>query len=167
MLYLKIFFGKMVDVTLSTLVTIYIVKNKRLLATIIGFIDVFIWLLVVNEALNNSVNSLSVALSYSLGYAFGTYSGSLLSNLINNDIVNVQIVTKNENNIITNKLKESKFSASMIECIGIHKEDKKFIIYATIKHKDLNNFKEMIRNLDNNAFLMVSDSKEIIGGYIV
>lgn len=166
MLYFKIFFGKMIDVTLSTLVTIYVVKNKRLLATIIGFIDVFIWLLVVNAALSNSVNSLNVAIIYSLGYAAGTYLGSLISNIINNDFVNVQIVTKNDNNIIKNRLKESKYSASMIECTGIHKEDKKYIIYATIKHKDLNNFKNMIRKLDNNAFLMISDSKEIIGGYI-
>lgn len=166
MFFIKIFLGKMIDVTLSTLVTIYVVKNKRLLATIIGFIDVFIWLLVVNAALNNSVNSLSIAIVYSLGYAAGTYLGSLISNVINNDIVNIQIVTKNDNNVITNKLKKSKYSASMIECIGIHKEDKKYIIYATIKHKDLNNFKNMIRRLDNNAFLMISDSKEIIGGYI-
>lgn len=167
MLYFKIFFGKFIDVTLGTLVTIYVVKNKRILATIIGFIDVFVWLLVVNAALNNTNNNFKIALIYSLGYAFGTYFGSFLSNYINNDIITVQVVTKDIDNIVSNKLKLSKFSASMIECTGIHKYDKKYIIYASIKHKDIKEFKKLITIADKNAFILILESKETIGGHVV
>lgn len=167
MLYLKIFIGKMIDVTLATLVTIYVVKNKRLIAGIIGFFDVFIWLLVMNEALNNANNSFKIAFIYSLGYAFGTYFGSFVSNIINNDVINVQIVTKNDNNKVSDAIKNSKFSASMIECTGLHKNDKRFIIYAGIKYKDLNSFKKMITSIDHNSFLTISENKEIIGGHFI
>ena len=121
MIYILIFIGKIIDVTLGTLVTIYVVKNKRLLATIFGFIDVFIWLLVVNSALKNNNNDFLVALIYSFGYAFGTYLGSYISNFFNNDIISVQIVTKNNNNKLSNAIRKSKYSASMIECMGLQK----------------------------------------------
>lgn len=166
MIYLKIFFGKMIDVTLGTLVTIYIVKNKKIWATIIGFIDVFIWLLVVNTALKTTNNNFLIALTYSFGYAFGTYLGSYISNIFNNDIVSVQIVTKNKNNIISDQIKKSKYSASMIECTGLHKSDKKYIIYAGINNKELNNFIKLIKKYDNNSFITISENKEIIGGFI-
>ena len=49
-LCIKVFLGRMVDVSLSTLQTMYLFKGKRNLATIVGFIDVLIWFLVVREA---------------------------------------------------------------------------------------------------------------------
>ena len=47
LLCIKVFLGRMVDVSLSTLQTMYLVKGKRSLATIVGFIDVLIWFIVV------------------------------------------------------------------------------------------------------------------------
>ena len=41
-LCIKVFLGRMVDVSLSTLQTMYLFKGKRSLATIVGFIDVLI-----------------------------------------------------------------------------------------------------------------------------
>lgn len=165
MLYFKIFFGKMVDVTLSTISTIYIVKNRRLIATIFGFIDVFIWLLVVNVALNAAKNSMSVALVYSIGYAFGTYLGSFFTCFFNKDSVCVQIVTKNENNKVSNALKNSSYSASLIECKGIHENDSSYMIYSYIKNKEVKNFKNLIIKNDKNAFISVIENKESLNGY--
>ena len=51
-LCIKIFCGRLIDVTLSTLQTMLLVKGKRNLATIIGFIDVFIWFIVVDFCFN-------------------------------------------------------------------------------------------------------------------
>ena len=56
-LCIKIFCGRLIDVTLSTLQTMFLVKGKKGLATIFGFIDVFIWFLVVREALNTDIES--------------------------------------------------------------------------------------------------------------
>ena len=45
LLCLKVFIGRFIEVTLSTMNTLYIVKGKKLMATIIGFIDILIWFL--------------------------------------------------------------------------------------------------------------------------
>ena len=60
-LCIKVFLGRMVDVSLSTLQTMYLFKGKRNLATIVGFIDVLIWFLVVREALNTNLQSIWIA----------------------------------------------------------------------------------------------------------
>lgn len=164
-LCLKIFFGRLVDVSMGTLVTIYVVKNKRNLATIIGFIDVFIWFIVVKEALNTEVQSIWIAFSYSLGYAAGTYVGSGLSQIFNKGTVSMQVITKNFNNEVTKALKKSNFPASIIECKGIHKEDNNIMIYSQIENKRIKEFKNIIINSDKNAFITITESKESLNGY--
>ena len=163
-LCIKIFFGRLIDVSLGTLVTIYVVKNEKNLATIIGFIDVFIWFVVVKEALNTDIESIWVALSYSLGYAAGTYVGSGLSQIFSYGKVNMQVITKNLNNV-SKALKNSNFSASVIKCMGIHKEDNNYMIYSQIENKKVREFKKLIIDADENAFVTVTESKESLNGY--
>ena len=78
-LCIKIFVVRILDVSLGTCRTVMVVKGKTLYATIIGFIEVFIWFLIVREALNTDVESIWIAISYSLGFATGTYLGGIIS----------------------------------------------------------------------------------------
>ena len=91
-LCITIFLTRIIDVTLATFVTVLTVKGKRLLATIIGFVDVIIWFLIVKEALNTELKSFWIALSYASGYAIGTYIGTTLSSVIINGKVSTQII---------------------------------------------------------------------------
>lgn len=164
-LCIKIFCGRLIDVTLSTLQTMFLVKGKKSLATIFGFIDVFIWFLVVREALNTDIQSIWIAIAYAGGYAAGTYVGSTLSKHVIKGTVSVQVITKNKNNKVTDAIKDSTFTASVVESKGIHSEDTNYMIYAQVDNKKLKDFKELITKNDKNAFIIVNESKEIMNGY--
>lgn len=164
-LCLKIFLGRLVDVTLSTMQTMYLVKGKRTLATIIGFIDVFIWFIIVREALNTDIQSLWVAISYAGGYAAGTFTGSSISKRVIKGTVSVQVTTKNIENKVIKALQNSNYSASVVECKGIHSNDISYMIYAQVDNKKLTDFKKLITDIDPNAFITVTESKEILNGY--
>lgn len=166
LLCIKIFIGRLVDVSLGTLVTIYVVKNKRNLATIIGFIDVLIWFIIVKEALNTNIQSIWIALAYAGGYAAGTYVGSFLSQLFNKGTVSVQIITKDIKNKVTKIIKEAGYSASIIECKGLYNEEANYMIYAQIENRRLGEFKNLVTKTDNNAFITVTESKEMLNGYL-
>ena len=73
MLCIKVFFIRIIDVSLGTVRTIIIVKDKKLFASIIGFFEMLIWFLVAKEAINTNNNSILIAIFYSLGFATGTY----------------------------------------------------------------------------------------------
>ena len=164
-LCLKIFCGRLVDVTLSTLQTMLLVKGKRNLATLIGFVDVFIWFLVVREALNTDIKSIWIALSYAGGYAAGTFTGSNLSKRVIRGTVGIQVITKNIENKVIDAIKQSGFSATYVECKGIHEEDTNYLIGAQVNNKKLDEFKALVTSVDKNAFITVTESKEILNGY--
>lgn len=167
LLYLcvKIFCGRLVDVTLSTLQTMLLVKGKRNLATLIGFVDVFIWFLVVREALNTDIKSIWIAFAYAGGYAAGTFTGSNLSKRVIKGTVGVQVITKNKKNKVIDAIKKSGFSATYVECKGIHEEDTNYLIGAQVNNKKLDEFKALVTSIDENAFITVTESKEILNGY--
>ena len=154
MIYLKIFFGKMIDVTLNTMVTIYVVRNKKVFATIIGFFDMFIWLIVINVALKETSNNILIALIYSLGYSVGTYLGTFLTNISKNNI-NIQIITKRDDKIIR-LLKKRKNKTIIVKCNDINKDNNKYIIYTSINHKTLKELQKEILNFDENAFFIIN-----------
>ena len=59
----KIFFVRIIDVSLGTARTIIMVRGKGLIASIIGFFEVFVWFLIVREALNTTESGLFIAIS--------------------------------------------------------------------------------------------------------
>ena len=164
-LCVKIFCGRLVDVSLSTLQTMLLVKGKRNLATLIGFVDVFIWFLVVREALNTDIKSIWIALAYAGGYAAGTFTGSNLSKRVIKGTVGIQVITKNTKNKVIETIKQSGFSATYVECKGIHDEDTNYLIGAQVDNKKLNEFKDLVTSVDPNAFITVTESKENLNGY--
>ena len=81
LLCLKIFFVRILDVSLGTVRTIVTIKGKTKLASMIGFVEVFIWFVIVKEALNTPETSIFIAIAYAAGYASGTAIGSIISDV--------------------------------------------------------------------------------------
>ena len=102
LLCVKIFFVRIFDVSLGTVRMIVTVKGKTWLASLIGFIEVLIWFLVVKEALNTDSTSIFVALSYAGGYATGTLVGGFLSKRFISGNLGVQVVLSNRDDEIIN-----------------------------------------------------------------
>ena len=164
-LCIKIFCGRLIDVSLSTLQTMFLVKGKRKLATIFGFIDVFVWFIVVKEALNTNIQSIWIALAYAGGFAAGTYLGSAISKAVIKGTVSVQVITKNKNNCVTEAIKLAGYSGSIVKCTGLHDEDTNYMIYAQVDNKKLDEFKKLVTNTDKSAFVTINESKEVMNGY--
>ena len=102
---LKIFLVRILDVGLGTVRMILLVKERKVIASIVGFFEVAIWFAIVKEALNTSEAGFLIILAYAGGFAAGTFIGSLFSNKFISGSFNVQIIT-NKNNEIINKLRE-------------------------------------------------------------
>ena len=92
-LCLKIFFARIIDVTLATLRTVYSVKGKTLSAGIIGFIEATIWFIVVKEALNTDIQSPFIVMSYAGGFAAGSVLGTFVSKTFVNSLIKVEVIT--------------------------------------------------------------------------
>ena len=164
LLCIKIFIARALDVTLASFVTVSIVKNKRLAATIIGFIDVLIWFIVVKEALNTNLNQYFIALSYAGGYALGTFIGTTLSNKLIKGNILVQVILDKCYETKIETIRNAGFAVSEVECKGKDRKPKLLLLIEMDK-KRLNNFKSIMTTIDKNAFTIVNDTKFVENGF--
>ncbi len=161
---LIIFFARIVDVSLGTFVTILTVKSKRVLATILGFIDVIIWFLVVREALTTDIRSLWIAISYALGYAIGTFIGTTLSNKLINGKVSMQVVLDEKNESKINEIRDKGFAVSQVNCTGKDNVNK-LMLFIELDKKHLDEAKKIINKIDENAFMVINETKYVVNGF--
>lgn len=164
MLYLKIFLGKMLDVTLSTLSTMNIVKNKRLSASIIGSIDVLVWFIVVKEAITTSNTSIFIPISYALGYGCGTMLGLIISNMVIKNIFSVLVITSNKN--ITKIISSNNYGGTILNSKGLKDNKNNYMIISQVNGKKIKDFKKIINKYDNKAVVIIIDSKNVLNAYL-
>lgn len=162
LLCIKIFLVRIIDVSLGTARTIIMVKGKSLIASLIGLIEVFIWFIIVKEALNTTESGILIAISYSLGFAVGTYIGSILTNKFIEGTLGVEVITKKER--IINTIRKNGYAVSVLNVNGQEKT-KKYMLIIEIKNKKLAHLKELIQRLDKNAFIMINETKLVHNGY--
>lgn len=164
LLCLKIFFVRIIDVSLSTFRMVLTVKGKRFFAMVISFFSTLIWFLIIKEALNTKETSLWIAFSYSAGYALGTFIGSLLSNYFIRSKILVQAIINNDNLSVVDNIRKAGYAVSTTECNGKN-TTKKLMLFIEVDNKNLNELKKLIKNIDENAFIVVNETKYVENGF--
>lgn len=164
-LCIKIFLVRILDVSLGTVRTIITVKGRRVLASLVGFIEVFVWFLIVREALNTDETSLWIAISYSLGFATGTYVGSVLSDVFISGTLGLQIITSKEDEEMVRILRENGYAVTVVDVRGMEENKGKFMLMIEIDKKKLSHLKNLIKSLDPKAFIIVNETKYVQNGY--
>lgn len=160
-LCLKIFCARIIDVSMGTIRTVYIVKEKRLIATLIAFFEVLIWFEIARESLNTEITSIFISISYAAGYAMGTFIGTFLSSRFVKGHLTL--------NIISNKIKEKDISFLKEQGYGISTinvdNDKKMLIMEVDK-KNLRHLQDLILSIDKKAFIIINETKYVHNGYL-
>ena len=161
-LCLKIFLVRIIDVSLGTARTIIMVRGKGLIASIIGFFEVFVWFLIVREALNTTESGLFIAISYYLGFATGTYIGSIFSEKFIESNLSIEVITEKKE--LADKIRKKNYGVSVLNVNG-QEEIPKYMLVIEIKNKKLNSLKKLIDEFDRNAFIMIKETKLVQNGY--
>ena len=146
-LCLLVFFARIVDTSLSTLSTVFIIKDKTLYAVLFAFFQVFVWFLVVREALSSVENAFLIALSYSAGYACGVMVGMYISEKYVTSNISVNIVVKQKKEVVDALI------------------NNKYMIFVATTSKRLALLKKIVTEIDSRAFIVVSENKYVVGGY--
>ncbi len=160
-LCLKIFFARIVDVSLGTVRTYFIVKGNRTIAAIIAFVEIFIWFYAAREALSTDITSIMIVISYAAGYATGTYLGTIINEMFISGFVNIQVVSNKISDKEIEEIKKNNFGISVIETI----DNKRMLFIETDKKRSKECLK-LIEKLDQSSFIIINDSKVAYNGYI-
>lgn len=160
MIYIIIFVLKVIESFTSTISTILIIDERRIMGSILSFIQVIIWFIIIKIALEN--NTILIALVYALGYSIGSYLASFITTKYSKKKLLVQVITSKEE--VFEVLKEKGYSGSIVNSNGLYGSEN-YIIYSFINNKRKKEIINIIKNIDHNAFITINQNKELINGY--
>lgn len=163
-LCLKVFFVRILDVSLGTVRTILLVKGKKMVASVVGFIEISIWFAVVKEALTTTESNIWIIIAYAGGFSVGTLVGSYISEKFIKGNINLQIITEKSKKLIS-VLREHGYAVSVIDIKGKDEETARNMLFMDIDKKDFNHVKNLIRSVDSKAFVVGNETKLVENGY--
>lgn len=132
---LLIFFIRVVETTLNTFRTIFIIRNNKKLAIIIAFFEITVWLTAIRKIISNDFGFYQ-SVSYALGFALGTYVGMLITDNLSSTNLRCEIVSKKLNNDLLNCLNNN-YCDFMVTDIIEKNENKKSLITVFFKNKKI------------------------------
>jgi len=162
----QVFFCRIIDVSLGTIRTILTVRGKKTFAAAVGFVEIFIWFLIVREALNNDIGGLWVAIAYAGGFASGTFIGGYLADRFLGGIIGVQVVTSQRDDLLVEKIQQSGFGVSVLNINPSDFGDEKYMLIIEIRNENLKKLEKIIYEEDPNAFIIVRETKYTQNGFI-
>lgn len=156
---LLIFFARLIDVSMSTIRIILIVNEKRVAASVLSFLEMFVWLVAVTQTLKNLSNVMCY-IAFAGGFAVGTYIGMLIEKKLSMGIVLIRITTtEKDGNQLISFLKQHKFRITSVNAEGNF--GKTNIIFTIVMRKEMNSVIEVIKQFNPNAFYTVENIRYV------
>lgn len=149
-----VFFARIADVTLGTLRIIFTSRGKRNIAPLLGFVEVFIWIVVVSQIVKNA-HSLTAYIGYAAGFAAGTYIGMKIEEKLAIGTLVLRIILAQGGDNLAQHLRESGYGVTIVNGEGASGAVK--LLYTVIKRKDLETVAEIIHVVNPKAFFSVEE----------
>jgi len=153
-----IFISRVFDVSLGTLRIIFVSKGMKILAPIIGFFEVLIWLVVIGQIMNNISHPINYV-AYALGFAAGNYIGIFLENKLAVGILLVRIITRKKAKELIMHLRSQGYIVTNVPAIA--NESKVEIIFLPILRKDLKAIIKSVKSYNPNASFTIEDVRAL------
>ncbi|MBN2053439.1 DUF2179 domain-containing protein [bacterium] len=153
--------ARIVDVTIGTIRIIAVARGQKLVAALLGFFEVLIWLVAIGQIIQNLTNPLYY-FAYALGFACGNFVGMTIEEKIAMGTIMVRIITNRQAHDLLAYFKEHNFGFTNVEAEGRH--GRVHVIFTIIKRRDLPDAIEIIKRFNPSAFFSVEDIRLVNEG---
>jgi len=151
---LLIVLARIVDVSLGTMRIISIGRGYKLIAPLLGFFEILIWLLAIRQIMQNLTN-IFYYLFYSGGFAAGTFIGMYIEEKLAIGILSIRIITRKDASKLINFLRSVNYGVTSVVAQGATGQVN--VIYIIVKRSDVKNVIEIINRFNPNAFYLIED----------
>lgn len=155
---LFIFFARILDVSIGTIRIMFVSKGYRGKATLLGFVEVLIWIIIVAQIFTNLDNWLNY-IAFAGGFATGNYVGMYIEEKMKMGIQIYRIIVNQENSGLAEELMNRDFRVTAVQGEGKHGPVK--ILFTVAKRKRWQELSEVVNQYAPNAFYSVEDVKKV------
>lgn len=149
-----IFTARICDVTLGTIRIIFVSRGQKILAPLVGFVEILIWLTAIGKIMQN-LGNVYCYLAYAGGFAAGNFIGIYIEEKLAMGLFLIRIITRKDANGLIDALNCRGYGATSIPAQGSTGEVS--IIYCVIKRGDLRDVVEIIKKFNPRAFYSIED----------
>ncbi|MDZ7757942.1 DUF2179 domain-containing protein [Rhodohalobacter sp.] len=155
---LFIFFARILDVSIGTIRIMFVSKGYRGKATLLGFVEVLIWIIIVAQIFTNLDNWLNY-IAFAGGFATGNYVGMYIEEKMKMGIQIYRIIVNQENSGLAEELMRRDFRVTVVPGEGKHGPVK--VLFTVAKRKRWQELSNVVNELAPNAFYSVEDVKKV------
>jgi uncharacterized protein YebE (UPF0316 family) len=155
-----IFFARIVDVSLGTLRLVVLARGLRGYASLLGFLEVFIWLLAISQVLAN-LHGIVSYLAYSAGFAAGTFVGMTIERRLLIGMAIVRVVVPQQADDLVGQLRNAGYSVTRIR--GSGSKGPVEVIFSVLHRRELKRALDIVHDLTPHAFYSVEDVRTASG----
>ena len=152
-LYLLIFFSKIIENTFSTLRIIVVANGKKKLGAILQGIVALVWIFVTGAVIVDVGKDPIKVIFFCLGTIIGSYLGSLLEE---------KLAIGNNNLICIISNKYEKKLKKLFKYNKIYLNNKYSLFILNFKRKNRNKILSTIKHIDNNSIIITENSNNMV-----
>lgn len=153
-----IFLARICDVTLGTLRIVFISKGDKVIAPLLGFLEVLIWLIAITQVMENLSNVASY-LAWAGGFATGNFLGLRVEQKLALGQVVVRVITVEPADNLVERLKGRGYRLTCVDARGTR--GKVNLLFMIVKRKKLEEVIGIIRSFNPQAFYSIEDVRSV------
>lgn len=164
--YLFIFFGKIIEVSIATVRIVLINRGERVVGSLIAMLEMLIWLTITGTVLAGYQSDFIKIPVFCVAFAVGNFLGSWLEERLAFGLCAIQAVVADDEtaSYVAGVLREQGYGVTILRVEG--RENPHSMLMTTIKRKLAHEAMDLIRKTCPCAVVTVSDVKSITGGYL-
>jgi uncharacterized protein YebE (UPF0316 family) len=159
---LLVFGLRLTDVPIGTLKTVLMVRGMRTWATLLGLLEVTIWITAMGKVMGQLDNPWNIA-GYALGYSAGTWLGMWIESRLAFGSVEVHTISLTKSTEVADVIRAAGYGVTQFQ--GHGESGAVSIVGTIVERKHLDGLLKRIHAVDPNAFVTVDDTRQVIGGH--
>ena len=158
---LLIFFARICDVTIGTIRIVFVSKGHKRVVPILGFFEVFIWIIAISQIMSN-LNNFICYFAYAAGFATGNYVGLLVEERIAVGNLMIRVITSKDGDVLAKILNSHGFGATIVDAEG--SSGRVNIIYSLVHRTNINSALKLIKDFNSEIFYSIEDIRDVNSG---
>jgi uncharacterized protein YebE (UPF0316 family) len=159
LLPLLIFLSRVVDVSMDTLRIVFISKGDKIIAPLLGFFEVLIWLVAITRIMQN-LDNITCYIAYAAGFATGNYIGLLIEQRLALGMQIIRVIMQDDSTELINNLRDEGFRVTYIEAFG-KDASRVHIIFCVIERQQIDRAIGLITEFNPKAFYSIEDVRTV------
>jgi uncharacterized protein YebE (UPF0316 family) len=156
-----IFCLRVMDVSMGTVRILMAVRGRRLLAGLIGFFEVTIFLIAISQVVTNIGNWWNV-LAYAGGFTTGTIVGMTIENKLAIGLAEVNIISMGKGTEVAEALRVDGYGAT--EFLGVGQKNVVDLVRTVVRRREVPAVMSATSAVDDGAFVTVHEMKSAYRG---